>query len=62
MEAQEKLHKNFHDPPTAMKNNKGHILTDKNDILEETVNHYEKVLKGKKDLNSIKMKENNWLS
>ena len=30
-----------------MKNNKGHILTDKNDILEETVNHYEKVFKNR---------------
>ena len=34
-----KLHRDFADPPTAMKNSEGELLTNKNDILEETVKH-----------------------
>jgi hypothetical protein len=34
-----KLHKNFVDPPTAMKNSRGKLLTEKGDILAETLNH-----------------------
>ena len=37
-----KLHKNFVDPPTAMKNSRGKLLTEKGDILAETLNHYKK--------------------
>ena len=43
-----KLHRNFANPPTAMKNSEGKLLTNKDDILEETVNHYQKVLANRK--------------
>ena len=42
-----KLHKHFPDPPTAMQDSKGKLLTDKEEILEETVKHYEKVLQNR---------------
>ena len=42
-----KLHKNYQNPPTAMRNSDGNIIIDKNLILEETVKHYTKVLENK---------------
>ena len=43
-----KFHKGFSDPPTAMKDGAGKLLTEKEDILEETVKHYTKVLDNRK--------------
>ena len=42
-----KLHTNFPDPPNVMKDSKGNILTEPKDILEETLNHYKKVLENR---------------
>jgi hypothetical protein len=42
-----KLHKNFVDPPTAMKDSRGRLLTDKDSILSETLKHYKKVLENR---------------
>ena len=43
-----KLHKNFADTPTAMKDSSGNLLTDKYIILAETVKHYKTVLENRK--------------
>ena len=40
-----KLHSNFPDLPTAIRDSKGKLLTAKEDFLEETVEQYEQVLK-----------------
>ena len=42
-----KINKKYPEPPTAMRDSKGNLLTGKRDILEETVKHYEKVLKNR---------------
>ena len=42
-----KLHKNFVDPPTAMKDSNGNMLTKGHDILDATVKHYQKVLENR---------------
>ena len=42
-----KLNKKYPEPPTAMRDDKGNLLTGKRDILEQTVKHYEKVLKNR---------------
>ena len=42
-----KLNKKLPEPPTAMRDSKGNLLTGKRDILEETVKYYEKVLKNR---------------
>ena len=52
-----KLHSNFPDPPTAMRDSKGKLLTEKTDILEETVQHYERVLKNRKIIEGLEHHE-----
>ena len=42
-----KLHKNYKDPPTAMKDSKGNLITEKGKILDETVKYYTKVLENR---------------
>ena len=39
-----KLHKNYRDPPTAMKDSQGNLITEKAEILVETTKYYSKVL------------------
>ena len=39
-----KIHKNCIDPPTAMRNSKRELMTDKDTIFEETLKYYQKVL------------------
>ena len=45
-----KLHASYPDPPTAMKNSEGELITDEGQILEETVKYYKNVLKNR-DIN-----------
>ena len=40
-----KLNKKYPEPPTAMKDDTGNLLTEKKDILEHTVKYYENVLR-----------------
>ena len=42
-----KLNKKYPEPPTAMKDESGTLLTEKNDILEHTVKYYENVLRNR---------------
>ena len=39
-----KIHKNFIDPPTAMRNSKEELMTDKDTILEKALKYYQKFL------------------
>ena len=43
-----KLHKSFNEPPSAMRNSDGELLTRKQNILDETVKYYCKVLENRK--------------
>ena len=43
-----KLFSNFQDPPNAMKDVNGKVLTEKDEILEATIKHYQKVLENRK--------------
>ena len=42
-----KLNKKYPEPPTAMKDDSGNLLTEKNDILEHTVKYYENMLRNR---------------
>ena len=42
-----KLNKKYPEPPTAMRDMRGNLLTAKKDILEQTVKYYEKVLENR---------------
>ena len=57
-----KLSPRFTDPPTAMMNSEGKLLTDNKDIIEEAVKHYKNVFKSKEikeGLEDVKVSKEN---